>query len=101
MIIQGATPSLGTPPTSTEQKFVTAAANGNATDIVYVGDGPWDARTSTAMGMRFIGITGDAPSDRLVAHGASVCLNDYQDQDAFFDAVRDAAVPHGQQESHR
>jgi hypothetical protein len=33
VIIQGATPGLGTPPTSTEQKFVTAAANGDTTDV--------------------------------------------------------------------
>ncbi len=33
VIIQGASPGSGTPPTSTEQKFVTALANGDATDI--------------------------------------------------------------------
>ena len=75
-----------------------AQADGNANDIVYVGDGPWDARTSAAMGMRFIGITGDAPSDRLKAEGASVCLADFLDQEAFFEAVRTAAVPHGRRE---
>ncbi len=73
-----------------------ARANGNAIDIVYVGDGPWDARTCAAMGMRFIGITGDAPSERIEAHGVSVCLNDFLDQDAFFNAVRDATVPQRQ-----
>lgn len=73
-------------------------ANGHTTDIVYVGDGPWDARTSAAMGMRFIGITGDASAERLSAHGASMFLQDYSDQDAFFDAVRDAQVPCGKQE---
>jgi len=78
-----------------------ARANGHASDLVYVGDGPWDARTSAVMGMRFIGITGDASSERLRAQGTSVFLNDFLDQDAFFDAVRTATIPHGQQEVSR
>ncbi|MDR3460014.1 MAG: hypothetical protein P4N60_21515 [Verrucomicrobiae bacterium] len=33
VVIQPANPGLGTPPSLTEQKFVTAAANGNTTDV--------------------------------------------------------------------
>ncbi len=62
-------------------------------DLVYVGDGPWDAKTSASMGMRFIGIVGDASPERLRAHGAALFLHDFLDQDAFFDAVRTARVP--------
>lgn len=65
-------------------------------DVVYVGDGPWDARTSAEMGMRFIGITGDAHASRLAAEGAKVCIDNYSDQEAFFEAVAAAAVPRKQ-----
>jgi len=64
-----------------------------APDLVYVGAGPWDVRTAANMGMRFIGISGDASSDRLYAQGAGLCLTDYGDQDAFFDAVAKAGIP--------
>lgn len=74
-----------------------ASVNGEAADIVYVGDGPWDARTSASMGMRFIGIVGDASPEPLKACGASICLHHFQDQEAFFEAVRVAEVPRGQQ----
>jgi len=70
-----------------------AGAHAATHDLVYVGDGPWDVRTSAAVGMRFIGISGDASGERLYAEGASVCLENYLDQDAFFRAVEDARVP--------
>lgn len=62
-------------------------------DIVYVGDGPWDVRTSADMGMRFIGIVGDAKRDRLEAEGASLFLHNYSDIAAFMEAVASASVP--------
>jgi len=65
-------------------------------DIVYVGDGPWDARTSADMGMRFIGIVGDAKRERLEAEGASLFLHDYGDIAAFMGAVVAASVPRPQ-----
>jgi phosphoglycolate phosphatase-like HAD superfamily hydrolase len=72
-----------------------ADGNGGAADwtLVYVGDGPWDVKTSAAMGMRFVGITGDAPPDKLIRLGATVCIDNYIDQDAFFRAVESAGVP--------
>ena len=68
-------------------------ANGCARDLVYVGDGPWDAKTSSAMGMRFIGIVGDASRDRLLAQGATTFLENYLEEEAFFEAVQSAVVP--------
>ena len=75
-----------------------ARADGHAHggfDLVYVGDGPWDVKTSAAMGMRFIGIVGDARRERLYALGATVCLEDFRDQAAFFTAVETATAPRG------
>ena len=68
-------------------------ADSDPADLVYVGDGPWDAKTSASMGMRFIGITGDASPEHLLACGATICIDDYRDQDAFFQAVAAATVP--------
>jgi phosphoglycolate phosphatase-like HAD superfamily hydrolase len=62
-------------------------------DIVYVGDGPWDFRTSAELGMRFIGISGDGGGARLRALGKCTILEHYVDQEAFFSAVRTAKVP--------
>ncbi len=72
-----------------------ADGNGSAAawTLVYVGDGPWDVKASAALGMRFIGITGDAPPEKLFRLGATVCLENYTDQDAFFHAVEHAGVP--------
>lgn len=62
-------------------------------DIVYVGDASWDVKTSSALGMRFIGIGSDESRKALIGLGASVCLEDYQDQAAFLDALEAATVP--------
>jgi len=76
-------------------KDTNPADDGRIPDMVYVGDGAWDVKTAGSLGMRFIGITGDAHADRLYGCGAKVCLPDYSDQEAFFRAVREAAVPDG------
>ena len=72
-----------------------------ALDLVYVGDGPWDVKTSAAMNMRFIGIAGGASADRLRALGATVFLEDYSDQEAFWQAVRSASAPKTVQRGNR
>ena len=72
-----------------------------ALDLVYVGDGPWDVKTSAAMNMRFIGIAGGASADRLRALGATVFLEDYSDQEAFWQAVRSASPPKMVQRGNR
>ena len=69
------------------------SAGDRALDLVYVGDGPWDVKTSARMNMRFIGITGGGSADRLRALGAGIFLKDYRDQEAFWHAVRTASTP--------
>lgn len=70
-----------------------ARADGSFDDVVYVGDGPWDVETSALLGMRFVGIGGDAEAEKLYALGARVCLRDYSDPEAFFEAVRTTETP--------
>lgn len=74
-------------------RFAVTRANASATDIVYVGDGFWDVCTAAKLGFRFIGVTQESSAPRLRAAGASVCLDNYLDQDAFFRALRQATVP--------
>lgn len=62
-------------------------------DIVYVGDGLWDVQTSAALGMRFIGITRESCPDRLSSAGATVCLEDYRNPQAFAEALHRAQIP--------
>ena len=62
-------------------------------DVVYVGDGAWDAATSAELGMRFVGITRESCADRLQRHGATVTIEDYSAPERFFDAVERATVP--------
>ena len=52
-------------------------------DRVYVGDGVWDVRTCAALGIRFVGITAQSDSERLKAHGAGVCLEDFTNLQSF------------------
>lgn len=60
VVIQAANPQLGTPPTSTEQKFITAAANGDTLDteqeVGFNSAGDWLNYTRT------FGATGSAPA---------------------------------------
>ena len=52
-------------------------------DIVYVGDGVWDYKTTREMGIRFIGI--DAKGNgKLKKLGAEHVLPDYSDRDSFY-----------------
>jgi len=62
-------------------------------DVVYVGDGAWDAATSAALGMRFIGICREYAYERLVAAGATVILEHFADKSAFYKAIESATVP--------
>lgn len=62
-------------------------------DVVYVGDGLWDVRTSRTLGMRFVGITCESSEGRLRKAGATTCLHDYSDLEAVMKALEEAAVP--------
>ncbi len=68
-------------------------AGTHITDQVYVGDGVWDVRTCAALGIRFVGITAQSNPDKLKAHGAGVCLENYTDLQCFYDALDSAPVP--------
>lgn len=68
-------------------------AGGSNGDVVYVGDGLWDVKTSAAVGMRFIGITRESCPDRLTRAGATVCIEDFRDPSTFEEALRRAEVP--------
>jgi hypothetical protein len=53
------------------------------------------------MNMRFIGIAAGASADRLRVLGATVFLEDYSDQEAFWQAVRAASAPKMVQRGNR
>ncbi|MBI5094256.1 MAG: HAD family hydrolase [Candidatus Hydrogenedentes bacterium] len=74
-------------------RIAMARADAVTADIVYVGDGLWDAVTSAALGMRFVAITRESCRDRLRSGGATVFVDDYANQDAFLAALRHATVP--------
>lgn len=68
-------------------------ANTDTGHIVYVGDSPWDVRTAAALKLGFVGITKESSPQELKAAGATVCLEDYSDPDAFLNALCGAPVP--------
>lgn len=66
---------------------VAAAGGPPVTDVVYVGDGAWDAEAARALGWRFVGIgTGDR-ADGLRRLGAAAVFPDYRDADAVLAAL--------------
>src|SRR5712692_4388757 len=56
-------------------------------DIVYVGDGVWDARACRAVGIPFIGIGTGGRATRLSADGAICVFPDFSDADIFLRSV--------------
>jgi beta-phosphoglucomutase-like phosphatase (HAD superfamily) len=59
--------------------------------VVYVGDGLWDARASRNLGYPFIGIASDpAKAQQLTAEGALRIFGNYCEVDAFLDALGEA-----------
>ncbi len=69
-------------------------ANKDFERVVYVGDGEWDARTCSAVGMPLVGMA-IAPEvrERLSVLGVSHILEDYSDRAAVLDALDSARVP--------
>ncbi|NUM53057.1 MAG: HAD family hydrolase [Candidatus Hydrogenedentes bacterium] len=65
----------------------------NPTDVVYVGDGSWDAAASAELGMRFVGVCREYSRDRLTAAGATAIIENYTDLDGFHEAIESATVP--------
>lgn len=62
-------------------------------DVVYVGDGIWDARTAAELGMRFVGVIHESDETDLRKSGATTFVSDYRNADAFFIALETASVP--------
>ncbi len=62
-------------------------------DVVYFGDGTWDATTAAELGMRFVGVCREYSRERLLQAGAGTIIEDYSDRNAVFDAIESAAVP--------
>lgn len=60
---------------------------GETDQVVYVGDGVWDARACRALGWPFIGIGTGERAARLQAEGAIAVLPDYADTPAFLAVV--------------
>jgi phosphoglycolate phosphatase-like HAD superfamily hydrolase len=71
-----------------------SAANGRSFQkVVYIGDAPWDVRTTRNLGWPFVGIRHRADEDVLHREGANQVLRDYQDYDTFVKAVQQAVPP--------
>lgn len=62
-------------------------------DVVYVGDGVWDARTAAELGIRFIGVVHESDANALRSSGATTFVSDFGDADAFLIALETASVP--------
>ena len=72
-----------------------ACAGARATRMprVYVGDGRWDVVAARASGCGFVGIGSGERASQLVAAGARVVLEDFQDQAQFILAMQMACSP--------
>ncbi|MCC6797397.1 MAG: HAD family phosphatase [Candidatus Hydrogenedentes bacterium] len=62
-------------------------------DVVYFGDGSWDATTAAELGMRFVGVCREYSRDRLLQAGATTIIDDYADHAEVFEAIESAGVP--------
>jgi phosphoglycolate phosphatase-like HAD superfamily hydrolase len=61
--------------------------------IVCIGDGVWDVRTATSLGLPCIGVGTGGRVERLAAAGASHVVPDFTDLEAIFNALEDATPP--------
>lgn len=64
-----------------------ARAEHEISSIVYIGDAIWDVKTTRQMGLPLIGIRRSGDHDVLLREGVKVVLSDYQDINAFYQAV--------------
>ncbi len=56
-------------------------------DIVYVGDGVWDARACRAVGIPFIGIGSGLRAARLASEGAVRVFQDFSEEGLFLESL--------------
>jgi len=61
--------------------------------IVYVGDAPWDVKTTRNMNLDFVGIRRNGDHDILLKLGAQKVLGNYLDFDLFMETVESAVPP--------
>ncbi len=57
---------------------------------VCIGDGVWDVRTATGLGLPCIGVGSGAAAERLAAAGAARVVADFTDLEAILNALEDA-----------
>ncbi len=60
---------------------------------VYVGDALWDITTTRKMELNFVGLRWKGDLDVLYDAGAQVVLQNFEDQDQFFEALEAASPP--------
>ena len=61
--------------------------------MVCIGDGVWDVRTATSLGLPCIGIGTGAQAERLAEAGAARVVADFTDLEAILNALEDATPP--------
>jgi phosphoglycolate phosphatase-like HAD superfamily hydrolase len=61
--------------------------------IVSVGDGVWDVKTASNLGLPFVGIARDARAEMLRQTGAKHIVPDFSDAEAFFACLDAAIIP--------
>ena len=61
--------------------------------IVYVGDAPWDVRTTRNMNIPFIGVRRERDFEKLEQLGAQTIIPDFADFDGFLEAIETAKIP--------
>jgi phosphoglycolate phosphatase-like HAD superfamily hydrolase len=62
---------------------------GRFSDVVYVGDGVWDARACRSVGIPFIGVATDGDAARLAEEGAVCVFSDFSDVDLFWSRLHE------------
>lgn len=64
-----------------------------ASNVVYVGDGRWDVVTCRELGIAFLGVAAEASAEALRAAGAQSIVEDFQDRESFWEAVKHSVPP--------
>ena len=64
--------------------------------IVYVGDAPWDVRTTRNMQLPLVGVRWKGDRDLLTNSGVQEVITDYEDYQGFLEAVERAQPPSDQ-----
>ena len=66
-----------------------AQRHGEFDDVLFVGDGVWDARACRNLGLPFIGIGAGDQAKQLQAEGAACVLRDFNDGELFFKRLQE------------